>query len=600
MKNTRTFIKSAISIIVVSAFMACNDDFLEQLPETEIGAEKFFNTEEDLAIYINSLYNFPGIELYSEDEATDNMATTGNREIKTIMTTDASSTSITNGWDWGQLRDVNFFLEHVGNAKVTDEIRNHYIGVARFFRAQFYMEKVKRYSNVPWYDFVLGTSDDDALFKSSDKRETVIANVFEDYRFALENVMEDTPNGAVNKWVIASYYGRSALYEGTFRKYHGELGLEATANDYLQLAHKVSKEIMDNGGFSIYNTGNPNSDYHTLFESQDLTGNPEIILANYFERDLKNASDPQYMFGSYEGGPARDLVVSYLMDDGAYFSEQPNTDTMMFVEEFEKRDPRLSQTFAFPGWELFYTSTYSPGNTNYVQELKKNFTGYHQIKGFLNNASNDVRSGVDIPVLRYAEVLLTYAEARAELGTLSQSDLDISINVLRDRAGMPHLTMSASLDPYQAEKYPQVSNPLLLEIRRERRVELALEGRRLDDLNRWAAGKAMEEEPVGMYFPSLGKFDLTGDGIEDIVLLSDSELAPEPKETNSLGATLIYYTTGNIGSISADVYLTNGTSGHVIATPERGIFQEPKHYYRPIPAPDMALNPNLEQVFDWK
>nr|WP_292963199.1 MULTISPECIES: RagB/SusD family nutrient uptake outer membrane protein [unclassified Allomuricauda] len=591
--------RTTVIVIAILANCSCNDDFLEQLPETEIGAEKFFNTEEDLSIYINGLYNFPGIEMYSADEGTDNMATTGNREIKTIMTTDANSYTINSGWDWSALRDINFFLEHAENAEVTDEIRNHYVGVARFFRAQFYMEKVKRYSNVPWYDTVLGTSDDELLFKPSDPREFVIEKVMEDYRFAFDHVMADVATGAVSKWVVGTYFGRNALYEGTFRKYHSELGLEGTANTFLELAVEISQKVINDGGFSIYNTGNPTADYHTLFESQDLSGNPEVILTNIFEQDVKNASDSQYMFGSYEGGPARDLLTAYLMVDGSYFSERPNTDTMTFVEEFVDRDPRLSQTYAYPGWQLEYTSTYSPGNADYVQELKKNFTGYHQIKGFANSASYDVRANIDIPVLRYAEVLLTNAEAKAELGTLSQADLDATVNVLRDRVGMPHLTMAATMDTYLAQKYPQVSNPVLLEIRRERRVELALEGRRLDDLNRWAAGKVMEEEPVGMYFPSLGRFDLTGDGVEDIVLLGGAESVPDPKELNSLGIPLVYYVTGQIGSISADVYLSNGTNGHIIATPERGTFQEPKHYYRPIPASEITLNPSLEQVFGW-
>ncbi|MBC7000790.1 RagB/SusD family nutrient uptake outer membrane protein [Cytophaga sp. FL35] len=599
MKSQIKFIGTTVMVTATLLLSSCNDDFLEQLPETEIGAEKFFNTEEDLSIYVNGLYNFPGIGLYSEDEATDNMATTGNREIKTLMTTDANSTTITSGWGWGTLRDINFFLEHVENANVTDEIRNHYIGVARFFRANFYMEKVKRFSNVPWYDTVLGTSDEELLFKTSDPRQFVVDKIMEDYQFAFDNVMEEVPDGAINKWVVGTYYGRNALYEGTFRKYHGELGLESSAIALLQLASQISQVIMDNGAYSIYTSGNPQDDYLSLFESMDLSGNPEVILANYFEMDVKNAGDPQYMFGSYEGGPARDLVTAYLMEDGSYFSEQPNSDTMTFVEEFASRDPRLSQTYSFPGWQLEYTSTYSPGSLNYVQELKKNFTGYHQIKGFANSASFDVRANIDIPVLRYAEVLLINAEAKAELGIINQGDLDQTINLLRDRVGMPHLTMSVATDSYQAEKYPLVTNPVLLEIRRERRVELAMEGRRLDDLNRWAAGKVLEEEPVGMYFPSLGKFDLTGDGIEDIILLGESESVPDPKEENSLGVPYVYYVTGQIGSISADVYLTNGTSGHIIATPERGIFQEPKHYYRPIPATEVTLNPALEQIFGW-
>lgn len=592
-KYTTRLLLAGMGIVLV----ACNDDFLERLPETEIGTDNFFNTEEDMAIYINSLYNFPGNGIYYDDEGTDNTATTGNREVKTVMTTDAGPETLTSGWDWNDLREINLFLENADKADVSEEVRNHYIGVARFFRAQFYMAKVKRYSNVPWYDHVLGTDSED-LFKASDPRATVVDHIFEDYQFAMDHVMADTPTGAVNKWMVMTYYSRNALYEGTFRKYHNELGLSASANSYLELAASVSKELMDEGGFSIYNTGNPTSDYAALFNSQDLTSNPEIIYANTFAADVKNNGDPQYLFGGYEMSMTRDLLGAYLMADGSYFDQQAGADTMGFVAEFQDRDPRLSQTYAFPGWQLQYTSTYSPGTANYVQELKKNFTGYHQIKGFVNSTSNEARNGVDVPVLRYAEVLLNYAEAKAELGSISQSDLDASINLLRDRAAMPHLSMMVTADPEQAARYPQVSNPVLLEIRRERRVELAVEGRRLDDLSRWNAGKLMEKEPVGMYFAGPGKYDLTGDGVEDLELLPVGQPIPDPKETNALGTTLLYYHAGAVGE-SAEVYLTNGSSGHVVATPERGTFEEPKDYYRPIPASEIQLNPTLEQVYGW-
>ena len=575
----------------------CNDEFLDRLPETKIGVENFFNTEEDLSIYVNGLYSFPGIGLYYEDEATDNATTTGNREIKTIMTTSSNSNTINSGWNWNRLRDINLFLEHADKAKINEDIKNHYIGIARFFRAQFYMEKVKRYSNVPWYDQVLDTDSED-LYKASDSRETVVQKIFEDYQYAMDHVREEVPIGAVDRWTVMAYYSRNALYEGTFRKYHGELGLQSTATTYLKLAEEVSQNLIDNGGFSIYSTGNPNSDYLSLFNSQDLTDNPEVIFTNIHETETKNNGDPQYLFGGYEMSMSRDLLESYLMTDGSYFSEVPGMETMSFVEEFRNRDPRLSQTYAFPGWELKYTSTYSPGVTNYVQELKKNFTGYHQIKGFVNDPSVEVRNGVDIPVLRYAEVLLNLAEAKAELGTLNQDDLDATVNQIRNRVGLPNLTLNVVPDAAQARRYPEIANSVLLEIRRERRVELAMEGRRLDDLNRWNSGKLLEKEPVGMYFPGLGKYDLTGDGIEDIILIGASDPVPSPKELNDLGVAYVYYKAGAVGE-NVDVYLTNGTSGNVVGPPERGVFQEPKHYYRPIPAPEMALNPNLEQVFGW-
>src|SRR5690606_20817103 len=235
------------------------------------------------------------------------------------------------------------------------------------------------------------------------------------------------------------------------------------------------------------------SDYLELFTSADLTGNPEVIFANLHIANVKNSGAWAGVFGNYEMSPARDLMESYLMADGNYLSSVPGYGNLTFVEEFTDRDPRLGHTYAHQGWELVYVTNYSSGAANYVQQLNKNFTGYHQIKGFVNSLDEDFRNGVDVPVMRYAEVLLTHAEAHGELGTLSQGILDVTVNALRKRAGMPDLTMSVPTDPVQAARYPGLSDAVLLEIRRERRVELALEGRRLEDLNRWNAGKLMEK-----------------------------------------------------------------------------------------------------------
>jgi hypothetical protein len=141
---------------------------------------------------------------------------------------------------------------------------------------------------------------------------------------------------------------------------------------------------------------------------------------------------------------------------------------------------------------------------------------------------------------------------------------------------------------------------VLLEIRRERRIELALEGFRFDDLMRWKAGKLLEAEPEGLYFPALGKYDLNGDGVDDIILIEASETVPGAgaKEQNSLGVELVYYRAGVQGE-DANVYLANGTSGTVQTVIDRGVFQEPKYYYRPIPQTHVIVNPNLKQVFGW-
>jgi starch-binding outer membrane protein, SusD/RagB family len=589
----------AITLLV---FQSCNDDFLERYPETSIAKENFFNSEEDLATYAYSLYDFPGLSIYVSDLSTDNAATTGVTEIKNMMIGTPSAATITDGWNWSSLRNINYYLENVRKAKIGEAALNHYEGLGRFFRARFYMDKIKRYSNVPWYDKVLETNDQ-GLYKEQDPRAFVVDKIFEDYAFAAQHVREDERAGAVNKWVVLAYQARHALYEGTFRKYHPELSLQSTANAYLQLARDAAKTIMDNGGFSIYNTAHPMEDYGTLFNSTNLESNPEVILGTFNENEKLNSGWWAYMFGNYEVNPVRDLLQTYLMDNGTPFTSQPGYQTKLFVEEFKDRDPRLYQTYAYPGWELINTSTYAQGAGVYIQQLTKNFSGYHQIKGFVNNTSTAVQNSLDIPVIRLAEVLLIYAEAKAELSELTQADLDLSVNKLRARAGMASLMLSPAADPVLQSQYPDVGSTqpnVLREIRRERRVELALEGFRFDDLMRWHAGKLIEKEPEGLYFPGLGKYDLTGDGIEDIILISNTQPVPAEgaKEQNSLGKKLIYYQVGPQGS-DASFYLSNGTSGTSVTDPERGIFTEPKYYYRPVPRPQILLNPNLEQIFGW-
>ena len=463
------------------------------------------------------------------------------------------------------------------------------------------MDKVKRYSDVPWYETTLAANDS-ALYKARDSRDYVVKKIFADFQYAADSVKTGQPKGSIDKWIVLATMARQALYEGTYRKYHSELNLQSSADTYLEMAVQAATQIMNSGTFKLYNTGHPESDYATLFNSLDLSTNPEMIQAHYYDKATAGNGFWAYMFGNYIPCPTKDLVQAYLMKDGSYYSSQQDYQTKQFVEEFKDRDPRMSQTLAYPGWTLVNTMTYAPGAGIYVQSLNKNFSGYHQIKGFINNKDENYYLSVDYPVIRYAEVLLIYAEARAELGKLTQQDLDQSVNLIRSRAGMPQLVLNPVADPVMQASFPDIS-PVLLEIRRERRVELAFEGFRFDDLMRWKAGKLLEKEPEGLYFPALGKYDLTGDGIPDIYLIPSSQSIPaeEDKETNSLGVKLVYYKTGTIDDQNATVYLTEGTKGNILTIKDIGTFVEPQYYYRPVPKHQMDLNPKLgPQLFGWQ
>ncbi|MGV3560981.1 RagB/SusD family nutrient uptake outer membrane protein [Larkinella arboricola] len=581
---------------------ACKDDFLDRYPQTSIAPEAFFYTEEDLALYVNGLLSLPGRDSYLNDQNSDNAATTAAVEVKTIMTGSPSSQNITSGWSWERLRNINYFLDNYQKANAAPAVKNHYAGLARYYRADFYFNKVKRYSDVPWYSGALNP-DDEQLYKPQDSRAMVMDSVMADLAFAAANVREAVPTGTPGKWAVQLLRARAALYEGTFRKYHDELNLKATANTFLETAATVAAEIMASKKYSIYNTGKPEADYAALFGSPDLLANPEVMLVNIYDVDKKRGQDINLaVFGDYEQAPSRDLVQTYLMKDGSYFSSQPGYQQFQFVKEFQNRDPRLVQTIAYPGWVR------QPDPQPYIQRLNKNFTGYHQLKGFINSTVSTVLGGADFPVYRYAEALLIYAEAQAELGKLTQADLDQSVNLLRKRAGLPNLDLAkanASPDPFMAQKYPNLTGAnqgVLLEIRRERRVEFAFENTRFDDLMRWKAGKLLTNIPEGMYFPGLGKYDLTGDGVADIVLIDKATSIPteDKKEKNSLGVTLIYYRAGSITD-DVTVFLRNGVNGGTMVTetaPRK--FEDPKYYYRPVPQQQLVLNPNLRQVFGWQ
>lgn len=593
--------KHILLLALLTGASACNDDFLEKLPQTSISPEAFFNTEGDLALYVNGLLSMPGMGTYLNDQSTDNAATTGAVEMKVVMTGSPSSQTITGGWDWSRLRNINYFLDNYNKANATADVKAHYAGLARYYRAQFYLEKVSRFSDVPWFSKTVNPGDEE-LYKTQDPRAMVMDSVMADLAFAAANVRESVPAGTPGKWAVLTQYARTALYEGTYRKYHSELNLQATANKFLETAAAVSSDIIASNKFAIYNTGKPNADYAALFNSQDLSANKEVILANAFDQTKdRSQNENSTIFGDYEQAPSRDLVQAYLMKDGSRFTDVQGYQQFGFVKEFQNRDPRLAQTLVYPGWVR------AGDPTPYILRLNKNFTGYHQLKGYVNSTDNVILNSVDVPVYRYAEVLLTYAEAKAELGTLTQEDLDKSVNFIRARVQLPDLKLAAANgnpDPVMAQKYPNVTGAnrgVIFEIRRERRVEFAFENQRFSDVMRWQAGKLLTAIPEGLYFSGLGKYDLTGDGVEDIILIDKSKTIPaeKDKEKNSLGVVLIYYRAGAIGE-DVTVYLKNGNAGGTMVTETAARkFEDPKYYYRPIPQKEMLLNPKLKQVFGW-
>ncbi len=579
----KKFIQITLLILMVAG-VGCKDDLLDTTPQDKIDAQTFFNTATDLEVYTNGFYEMlPTTEVYTDDANSDNL-------IPLIVSDRAKGARIlpvargTGGWNWANLRSINFFLANY--EKCPDQTaKSKFGGIARFFRAYFYYEKLKTFGDVPIYDKVL-TADDPDLYKARDPRKTVVNFILADLDYAIANIPKEVKLNSITRYTALILKARLCLFEGTFRKYHG-LG---DSDALLTQAAAAADELITSNAYRLFNTGGANVAYRELFAriNQDAT---ETILARDFNptfgKNTINYGMTSPTFGAY--GIPKDFVNSYLLKTGARFTDLPNYATSQYYEEMQNRDPRLTQTVAGPDFAAYGETVREPVNMNITT------TGYRIIKALSTRdqwASSS--SYFDLILFRYAEALLIYAEAKAELNTLTQADLDKSINKLRERIGMPFLNLTAanaSPDPYLLAMYPNVNagphKGVILEIRRERRIELFNEGLRWDDLMRWKEGKKMEKPLVGIYFPGLGAYDFNNDGKAD-VFLHNGNATGAPAGTSSIV---------NVNQKK----LTNNTLGNF--DPLKGTamkFDEDKDYLYPIPVEDINLNPKIIQNPNWK
>lgn len=581
--------------------ISCNDSFLERLPETTISQDAFFKTVKDLELYTNTYYEY--IDAKYWDEVSDNTAIFADASETLNLLRGNITPATVGGWNnWNQLRKFNFFLENIVDVSGSDTDINHYIGLTRLMRARWYYNMIKRYNDVPWYSTTLKDTDEDLLYKSRDSREAVVDSIIADLDFAVKYMHEDMGNKTVmSKWYALACKARICIHEGTFRKYHDELKLQPTADDFLKKAVDASLAIMNSDLFYIDKTGDKSHAYENLFINYDLSKSPEIILFKNYDQDENIKHPASAAVFDFVSSLSRDLMESYqvLTEEGKAipYSSIENHDKKSFVKVFENRDPRLKQTFMYPG--------YIKPNQNKPYKPNLNLGGYPQIK-FVPRTSDQVSwnsNYTDLPVSRLGEIYLIYAEAKAELGSLTQDDLDRTVNVIRNRVDMPP-TIIGDINPdlNLQKQYPNVNGnnrDVILEIRRERRVELACEGFRADDLMRWKAGHLLGKSQQGVYIDRLGLHDFTGDGVPDIGLYKNEESNPISESERDKYA--FYYLSNSDGSPTS-IYLSKENSGHIMSTGDRdGVreFKDPQYYYYPLPQEQRLINPNLEETIFW-
>lgn len=520
--------KISILFFLVTAAASCS---LYEPMRVQADKETIFGSQNGVEAYAISFYsNLPSLSslTISENGLVDYA---GCRTQSAFYLDNGYNAGIPTSWSWGNLRKVNYFLDALKSDynKLDEDLTAHYEGLARFFRALFYYDKLTNYGGVPWFDHCVSSTDYDEMYKDRDNRDVIIGHIIEDLDFAAKNISTTKSQGntLVSIYAALALKSRACLYEASYRKYH-DLSQECPAVPedskftpaflYNQCID-ASNKIISSNQFEINMDAGTKGAYRDLFYLSECRTNETIFgISAGSEHKVYGEANWRYFSGSYGNSycGSRAFVNTYLNTNGTPFTDVAGYDTKQFSEEFANRDNRLSQTFMPP--------SYKKKNTKMAPDIANNVapTGYHIIKYVLDDPwyDNQAKNINCFPLMRYAEVLLNFAEARAELGLLTNTEWSNTIGKLRQRAGITGGLSSkpTKLDPYMVEYfYHDVTDPVIMEIRRERAIELFYEGYRNNDLNRWACGKLFETLPwTGIHIPSLdAPLDLNGDGVND-------------------------------------------------------------------------------------
>ncbi|MDB5132968.1 MAG: RagB/SusD family nutrient uptake outer membrane protein [Mucilaginibacter sp.] len=589
----------------------CKKDFLTQTPKTQLTTATAFNNYNNFQTYAWGLYDYfngygNGSVAYPNDfnseYNTDNLSYTlaGQQSVyafqtKIIPGTGGTSTSLAiSGWNFAYIRQVNVMLDNIDQSTMVQTDKDHWRSVGYFFRALRYYDLIAAFGNVPWVEHALTDTSKSVLFAAATPRDVVASNILSNLEFAEAHIK---PAGegvnTINVNCVRALISRFGLFEGTWRKYHGL----ANADTYLQACATYSAKLLPTFPTIA-------SNYDDVYNSEDLTGQPGIILFKQYAPNLTDHGTVRYMGStSWNIDVTKDAVESYLCTDG-----MPITTSTVYAGDktmynaFRNRDRRLyytvvppfKVTIGSPPFNWTYDSkpadaeyitlmnTLSPSKgkvlpmvawsatmqTGLVLNMSPHFRNFNggQPQGvgelgyffwkYYNRTPLDVsnNSTNDCPLFRIEEVWLNYAEAEFELGGFTQAIANQTINKLRPRANLPNMVVSNITASFDANRDPSV-DPVLWEIRRERRVELMGDGFRFNDLKRWMKGTYLNKQQLGVW-------------------VNNSDY------NNKL-------------SISG-----GGPSGYVqfFGVPAGWL---DKYYLEPVPTQELALNPQLKQSPSW-
>lgn len=499
------------SILACAFLLSCNKDLLDRPPLTSYVDNQFWRNEDDIRMYANAFYPnyFTGYNTSFTADYTPVRGYTFNDDLtsKNVQSNFESSVPTSRGstsedaawmsayagptWDFAWVRKANVLLDRLDNQmkpKITDEAYKHWTSVAKFFRGYEYSRLVSVFGDVPYFDKVVDNTDLTTLYKDRDNRGVVMDKVYDDFKYVLTNMRDNDGTQVLNKYIAAAFISRFMLFEGTFQYYHG---LDAArSKKYLELAVDAAAVVMNS------NKWNFSRDFKSLFSSESLVGHPEVLLYRVYDAALTIT----HSIGSYQNGTEvvgvdanLVLIKSFLANDGQPWqnSTVANANSFFISDLVKTRDPRFEASFidkvnAASATLLYGYKFASREAITYIGKA------YPSIWGSNTNTS-------DAPVMRLAEVVLNWIEAKAVLAqyhggpAVTQGDLDKSINAIRNRPldaaaiakgvkkTAPLQLATIPVDPTRDADVPA----LIWEIRRERRVEFVFEHTRLLDLKRW-------------------------------------------------------------------------------------------------------------------
>jgi len=573
-KRNKLIIKSFLVFFLTLFFLSC-EDFIDLKPLDQVAQENYWKSSSDLKNYMVQFYPnfFPHTQMIMNLAIdSDEMIYGGSPNVFL----NGERTTRTGTWrgEWTQIRNLNIFFENYQKCEDEFSSYQHYVGEAHFFRAWFYFELLKMYGDLPWYDEVIELDDDEKLMMPRESRTKIVDNILSDLDKATLylDARKDVGNCVINKEVSLAFQTRVALFEGSWQKYHAGTVFatpDTDPNKYFRKCIEAANELITGDYYTgIYGTGSPDIDYFKMFGLVNMGDINEILLYKSFNmaEGYRNTVEGYLSYNPDQKGATWDLVSSYLGKNGKPFDflelSESKKGNDFLTQIAENCDPRLKSTIYIPGDYkgvavdlIFEKPAIDAGVLQLVPtgfQIKKTTDPYSVGAG----QSWEVGSETGLIIFRFGEVLLNYAEAKYELDNTVVYE---QLNLLRERAGMPDFTVNKQDEDPNLINYGYPISDELYEIRRERRVELALEGMRDEDLKRWAAHSIFKgKRPKG--YP-----------------LNKSEF---PEYTRSVDEN---------GLI--DFYKNQLPNGYQ--------FKENRDYLYSIPQEELTLNPNLVQNPGW-